>query len=70
MINKETIQARVKQGNLTANHRGTLSPMGKVEMHALDIICQMVELRQLLTPPEALELMNLPILVALYLQLK
>ena len=58
MINKETVRTRVKRGNLTANHKGTPSPMEKVEMHALDIICQMAELRQPLTPREALELMN------------
>ena len=50
MINKETVRTRVKRGNLTANHKGTPSPMEKVEMHALDIICQMAELRQPLTP--------------------
>jgi len=59
MINKETVRTRVKRGNLTANHKGTPSPMEKVEMHALDIICQMAKLRQPLTPQEALKLMNL-----------
>jgi len=33
--------------------------MGKVEMRALHIICQKAKLWQLLTPQEALELINL-----------
>ena len=50
VIKKETIRSRVKCGTLMANHPGTLLPMKKVESHLLNIIGQLAEVWQPITP--------------------
>ena len=57
-ISSHTIYTRIKNGNLHPPHRGTISPLHDAEMLLVQICIQMGKIRQPLTGPQAIVLMN------------
>ena len=57
-ISIETIRSRAKRGNCKVAHRGTPSPMEKVEQYIVEIASQLAKMRQPISCRQGLELAN------------
>ena len=58
-ISKEIVRTRLRNGrNIMVAHRGPVSPMIKVEAYLVEVILSLSAMRQPVTPPIALELIN------------